>query len=69
MIVQTCTKRMQMSAYDEAREEQPSPGDAVITPDGEGMVEKIDPGKKVARVKLRENGVVREFPLEEVDRA
>jgi cell fate regulator YaaT (PSP1 superfamily) len=57
-----------MNTYDEARENQFSTGEIVVTPDGEGLVEKVHPGKKVVVVKLREAGCIREFPLEEVDR-
>ncbi len=62
-----CCLRYEMSAYNEAREAQPAPGDVVVTPDGEGKVEKVNSGKKVVRVKLLESGAVREYPLEEVD--
>ncbi|HOL16673.1 MAG TPA: stage 0 sporulation family protein [Bacillota bacterium] len=63
-----CCLRFELNAYEEAREEQFSVGEAVVTPDGEGLVEKVNPGKKVILVKLKEAGCVREFPLEEVDR-
>ncbi len=64
-----CCLRFEMNTYDEAREDQFSTGEIVVTPDGEGSVEKVNLGKKVVLVKLREAGCVREFPLEEVDRA
>lgn len=63
-----CCLRYEMSAYDEAREELPSPGDAVLTPDGEGTVQGVDQAKKLIAVKLQESGLIREFPPEEVDR-
>lgn len=63
-----CCLRFEMNAYEEAREELPSTGDAVITPDGEGVVEKVDVRKKIIHVRLQDTGCVREFPAEEVDR-
>ena len=63
-----CCLRFELNTYEEAREEQFAVGEAVVTPDGEGVVEKVNPGKKVLLVKLKEDGCVREFPLEEVDR-
>ncbi len=62
-----CCLRFEMSAYEEAREEMPQPGEEVLTPDGEGQVAGTDPVKKVVQVKLRESGCTREFPAEEVD--
>ena len=63
-----CCLRFEMNAYDEAREEQFSAGEIVVTPDGEGLVEKVNPVKKIVLVRLREANCVREFPMEEVDR-
>jgi cell fate regulator YaaT (PSP1 superfamily) len=63
-----CCLRFEMNTYDEAREDQFSTGEFVVTPDGEGIVEKVNSRKKIVLVKLREAGCVREFPLEEVDR-
>ncbi|MBS3943186.1 MAG: stage 0 sporulation family protein [Dethiobacter sp.] len=63
-----CCLRFEMNSYDEARDEQFSIGEIVITPDGDGLVEKVYPSKKVVLVKLREAKSVREFPLEEVGR-
>ena len=63
-----CCLRFEMSAYEEAREEMPLPGEEVLTPDGEGQVTGTDPVKKIVQVKLRESGRTREFPAEEVDR-
>jgi len=64
-----CCLRFEMSAYEEAREEMPSPGEAVLTPDGEGRVTDVDPVKKTVQVKLCESNRTREFPAEEVDRS
>ncbi|HOA35970.1 MAG TPA: stage 0 sporulation family protein [Bacillota bacterium] len=63
-----CCLRFEMSAYEEAREEMPQPGEEVVTPDGEGQVMRSDPVRKVVQVKLRESDCTREFPAEEVDR-
>lgn len=63
-----CCLRFEMSAYEEARDEMPLPGEDVLTPDGEGQVAAVDPAKKTVQVKLRESGRNREFPIEEVDR-
>lgn len=63
-----CCLRFEMNSYDEVRDEQFSRGETVVTPDGDGLVEKVYPLKKVVLVKLREAGCVREFPLEEVGR-
>ncbi len=63
-----CCLRFELNTYEETREELFSVGETVVTPDGEGLVEKVNPGKKVVLVKLKEDGCVREFPLEEVDR-
>ncbi|NLY39756.1 MAG: stage 0 sporulation protein, partial [Firmicutes bacterium] len=46
-----------------------APGDQVITPDGEGIVEAVDFQKKTVQVKLVDSEFSRRFPLEEVDRA
>lgn len=61
-----CCLRFEMDAYAEAREVLPAKGEPVITPDGEGKVEEVFPKKRSVRVKLREGGGVREYPLEEV---
>lgn len=63
-----CCLRFEKSSYDEAKEEMPASGDAVITPDGEWRVEEVDLQKKSAHVRLQDSGCVRVFPLEEVDR-
>ncbi len=62
-----CCLRYEMNTYEEARHKLPEVGDDVITPDGEGRVEAIDRTTKAVHVKLHESGLVREFPLEEVD--
>ncbi len=64
-----CCLRFEMSAYEDAREELPRTGEEVLTPDGEGEVTATDRVKKTVRVKLRESGRTREYPVEEVDRA
>jgi len=61
-----CCLRFEMNTYEEAGQELPHPGDAVITPDGEGTVAEINKLKKTVRVKLKESGHIREFPVEEV---
>ncbi len=63
-----CCLRYEASAYEDAREGMPGPGEAVITPDGDGLVKEINRKKKVVTVKLEESGIVKEYPLEEVDR-
>jgi len=63
-----CCLRFEASAYEDAREEMPRPGECVLTPDGEGRVNEVNINKKTLQVKLEESGYVREFPLEEVDR-
>ncbi|MFO7952835.1 MAG: stage 0 sporulation family protein [Bacillota bacterium] len=62
-----CCLRYEASAYQEAQDQLPNPGDAVFTPDGEGEVEEVNKNKKTVLVKLSESGFVRTFPLEEVD--
>ena len=64
-----CCLRYEASAYEDAREEMPKPGEAVITPDGEGQVKEINYQKKTVLVKLQDSDHIRVFPLEEVDRA
>ena len=64
-----CCLRYEASAYEDARDEMPRSGEAVITPDGEGQVKEINYSKKTVLVKLKESGYERDFPLEEVDRA
>ena len=61
-----CCLRFEMNTDEEAGQELPHPGDAVITPDGEGTVAEINKLKKTVRVKLKESGHIREFPVEEV---
>jgi len=63
-----CCLRFEINAYDETRDEQFSIGETVVTPDGDGLVEKVNMAKKVVLVRLREAGRVHEFPLEEVGR-
>ncbi len=63
-----CCLRYEASAYENAREDMPNPGDAVITPDGEGHVKEVNRKKKIVSVKLQESGYIRDFPLEEVDK-
>ena len=63
-----CCLRFEASAYENARDEMPKPGETVITPDGEGQVIEANYKKKIVLVKLQESGFEREFPLEEVDR-
>ncbi len=63
-----CCLRFEASAYEDAREEMPKPGETVLTPDGEGRVKDVNLNKKTVLVKLQESGYTREFPLEEVDR-
>lgn len=63
-----CCLRFEMSAYEDAREELPLPGEEVLTPDGEGQVTGTDPVKNTVQVKLSESGLTREFPVEEVDK-
>ncbi len=62
-----CCLRYEASAYENAREDMPNPGDAVLTPDGEGRVKEINRKKKVVSVKLQDSGYIKDFPLEEVD--
>ncbi len=62
-----CCLRYEASAYENAREDMPGPGEAVITPDGGGQVKEINRKKKTITVKLQESGYVKEYPLEEVD--
>jgi len=62
-----CCLRYEADAYENAHEDMPNPGDAVITPDGNGYVTEINRNKKMVSVKLQESGYVRDFPLEEVD--
>ncbi|HED24361.1 MAG TPA: stage 0 sporulation protein [Firmicutes bacterium] len=62
-----CCLRYEASAYEDAREEMPKSGAAVVTPDGEGVVKDVNCSKKTVLVKLHESGYTREFPLEEVD--
>ena len=53
--------RYEMNTYEEARHKLPEVGDDVITPDGEGRVEAIEPTTKAVHVKLHESGLVRDF--------
>lgn len=62
-----CCLRYEASAYENNREEMPGPGDAVVTPDGDGQVKEINRKKKTVTVKLQESAYVKEYPLEEVD--
>lgn len=62
-----CCLRFEASAYEDADDSMPKPGDTVITPDGSGIVEKVNNSKKSIQVKLVESGYIKEFPLEEVD--
>ncbi|MDY6826258.1 MAG: stage 0 sporulation family protein [Bacillota bacterium] len=62
-----CCLRYEASDYENAREEMPKSGEAVATPDGEGLVKDVNCSKKTVLVKLQESGHIREFPLEEVD--
>jgi len=62
-----CCLRYEASSYEEARLEMPSPGEKVLTPDGEGFVEEVNSKNKTIMVKLSEADYVRSFPLEEVD--
>jgi cell fate regulator YaaT (PSP1 superfamily) len=64
-----CCLRFEMDAYEEVKETKLAPGDQVITPDGEGIVEAVDFQKKTVQVKLVDSEFSRRFPLEEVDRA
>ena len=64
-----CCLRFEMNAYEEVKDEALSPGEQVITPDGEGRVEAVDLQKKIVQVKLADSGYSRRFPLEEVVRA
>ncbi len=64
-----CCLRFEASAYEDARDEMPKPGETVVTPDGEGQVKEVNYSKKTIVVKLQESGYERGFPLEEVDRA
>ena len=63
-----CCLRFEMETYEDSREDQLHPGERVVTPEGEGKVEKINGARKMIRVKLTENGCSRNFPEEEVDR-
>ncbi len=62
-----CCLRYEANSYENAYEAMPKPGDAVLTPDGEGHVKEINRKKKIVSVKLQESGYLRDFPLEEVD--
>jgi len=62
-----CCLRFEASSYENAHEQMPNPGDAVLTPDGDGHVKEVNRKKKIASVKLLESGRVKDFPLEEVD--
>ncbi len=62
-----CCLRYEASSYEDTHEEMPNPGDAVLTPDGDGHVKEVNRKKKIVSVKLQESGRIKDFPLEEVD--
>lgn len=63
-----CCLRFEMNFYDDLPGDQFTAGDSVVTPDGEGKVEKVSANKKQVQVRLLESNHIREFPLEEVDK-
>lgn len=62
-----CCLRFECEVYEEFEEKYPDIGSHVITPQGEGVVDKIFKQKNVVRILMDESGECEEFPLEEVD--
>ncbi len=61
-----CCLRYEVSAYEDARDQMPKPGQKVYTSDGEGILKEINNNKKMVVVELKESGYEKTFPLEEV---
>ncbi len=63
-----CCLRYEIEHYEFAREDSPSPGDQVMTSQGDGRVISYNYVKKSVLVKLTDSSKQQEFPVEEVDR-
>ncbi len=61
-----CCLRYEVSAYEDARDQMPKPGQTVFTADGEGLLREIKNDNKTAVVELQDSGHIKTFPLDEV---
>jgi cell fate regulator YaaT (PSP1 superfamily) len=62
-----CCLRYEAEHYEISKGDFPSPGDLVVTPDGNGKIISQNVIKKTAMVKLLENSRQEEFSIEEIE--
>jgi cell fate regulator YaaT (PSP1 superfamily) len=63
-----CCLRYESDTYEDAKEDFPHVGDAVITPEGTGKVQSINVMKKTVTVKIDESHKHFDYPVHEVKR-
>lgn len=61
-----CCLKFESEVYEQAKEQYPSPGCNVVTPDGAGRVTGINIFKQSVNVELRESKVVKEYRCDEL---
>jgi cell fate regulator YaaT (PSP1 superfamily) len=60
-----CCLAYEADVYEDARKQLPKVGAAVMTPEGEGRVRRVQPLRETVTVRL-EDGAIKEFPVSEL---